>query len=80
MSEFLMISPAGWLTADMTVIQTLLDENGLVYAAENEPATIEDLLEQTGQLPVGTYVTRARLFKDGDVFHMWFQVVDRPDK
>jgi S-adenosylmethionine:tRNA-ribosyltransferase-isomerase (queuine synthetase) len=80
MSEFLMVAPEGWLTADMTVIQTMLDEASLAYAAENEPATIEDYLEQTGQLPVGTYVTRARLFKDGEVFHMWFQVADRPDK
>jgi hypothetical protein len=80
MGEFLMIAPEGWLTAEMSVIQTLLDENSLAYAAENEPATIEEFLEQTGQLPVGTYVTRARLFKDGAVFHMWFQVADRPDK
>jgi hypothetical protein len=79
MSEFLMVAPDGWLTADMTVLQTLLDENSLAYAAENEPATIEDLLEQTEQLPYGTYVTRARLFKDGGTFHMWFQVADRPD-
>jgi hypothetical protein len=63
----------------MSVISTMLDEVSLAYAAENEPATIEDLLERTEQMPANSTVVEARLFKNGDSFSMWFRVVDRAD-
>jgi hypothetical protein len=79
MSDFLMVVPEGWIAADMGVISTMLDEVSLAYAAENEPATIEEFLEQTGQMPVNSTVVEARLFKNGGSFSMWFRVVDRVD-
>lgn len=74
--SFQMIVPEGWREAHTAPILEMTDENTLIYAAENEPGTIDAFLGDTGQLPEGTTVVESRVFKDGDALRLWYRTME----
>lgn len=72
MSEFLLIIPDGWFEANLVPILETVSEQDLVYYTGAELSTVQTWLEDTLQLPFTGTVTKARVFKDGELLRLWY--------
>lgn len=77
MSEFLLVTPEGWLEVPnaQELITAAGGEVGVLDMLSQSPNTIDSVIEPLGLPPAGMTTGAANLFKDGGIYRLWVQFV-----